>query len=105
MTFKDLHYSLGKFKTDVRSQLARKNPLQNQDTKALSMWIFEERNDLKAMRVSAYHRNETTKAFLDWIDEHDDPDLQDIGGKLAQLIEMHTEVEHEYVDIKNIDAL
>ncbi|KAI9491224.1 hypothetical protein BDB00DRAFT_744466, partial [Zychaea mexicana] len=69
MTFKDLHYSLGKFKTDVRSQLARKNPLQKPDTKALSMWIFEERNDLKAMRVSAYHRAETSKSFADWIDE------------------------------------
>ena len=76
MTFKDLHYSLGKFKTDVRSQLARKNPLQKPDTKALSMWIFEERNDLKAMRVSAYHRDETTKSFLDWIVEHEDEDLQ-----------------------------
>ena len=75
MAFKDLHYSLGKFKTDVRSQLARNNPMQKPDTKALSMWIFEERNDLAAMRVSAYHRVETTKSFTGWIDEHQDEDL------------------------------
>ncbi|ORY95373.1 hypothetical protein BCR43DRAFT_423095, partial [Syncephalastrum racemosum] len=67
MNFKDLHYSLGKIKTDVWSQLARKNPLQSPDSKPLSLWIFEERNDLAAMRMAAYHHGETGQAFRQYI--------------------------------------
>lgn len=75
---KDLHYSLGKIKTDVWSKLAKQNPLQTPDTKALSLWIFEERNDLAALRLSAYHQQETRKAFLSWTEEESEGDNEDI---------------------------
>lgn len=69
MNFKDLQFSLGKFSTSAYSHLARKNPLMKQDTKALSNWIFEERNELYVMRMLAYHRTETNRAFVDWTKE------------------------------------
>lgn len=69
MNFKDLQYSIGKLKSDVQSQLARNNPMQKQDTKSLSLWIFEERNDLASMRTLAYQRLETNKALKQWVTE------------------------------------
>ncbi|KAI8375510.1 hypothetical protein BD560DRAFT_392528 [Blakeslea trispora] len=67
MNFKDLQYSIGKFKADIHSQIAKSNPLQKQDTKALSLWIFQERNDLASMRTLAYERSETNKALKQWL--------------------------------------
>lgn len=69
MNFKDLQYSIGKFKADVHSQLAKNNPLQKQDTKALSLWIFQEWNDLASMRTMTYERSETIKALKEWVKE------------------------------------
>lgn len=69
MNFKDLQYSIGKFKADVHSQIAKNNPLQKQDTKALSLWIFQERNDLASMRTMTYERSETVKALKEWVKE------------------------------------
>lgn len=69
MNFKDLQFSLGKLTNEAYSHLARKNPLQKQDTKTLSQWIFEERNELYVMRMLAYHHSETNKAMEAWIRE------------------------------------
>lgn len=69
MTFKDFQFSYNKFKTDVQSQLAKNNPMQKQDTKTLSMWIFQERSDLATMRTMAYQRTETNKALKEWVKE------------------------------------
>ncbi|KAI9483813.1 MAG: hypothetical protein EXX96DRAFT_479249 [Benjaminiella poitrasii] len=69
MNFKDLQYSIGKFKADVHSQIAKNNPLQKQDTRALSLWISQERYDLASMRTVAYERSETVKALKNWIKE------------------------------------
>lgn len=69
MNFKDLQFSLGKLTTGAYSHFARNNPLQKQDTKALSAWIFEERNDLYVTRMRAYHHGETLRAFEHWIKE------------------------------------
>ncbi|CAO3593341.1 unnamed protein product [Absidia cylindrospora] len=66
MNFKDLQFSLGKLSSDVKSHMAKNNPLHKQDTKALSVWIFQERNDLATMRTLAYRRGETTKSFREW---------------------------------------
>lgn len=66
MNFKDLQFSLGKLSSDVKSHMAKKNPLHKQDTKALSVWIFQERNDLATMRTLAYRRGETNKSFREW---------------------------------------
>lgn len=67
MNFKDLQFNIGKLTTNVKSQVARNNPLQNHDTRSLNLWLFEERNDLSFMRTTAYHHAETNKAFLEWI--------------------------------------
>ncbi|KAI8327697.1 Eisosome component PIL1-domain-containing protein [Chlamydoabsidia padenii] len=103
MNFKDLQYSIGKLTTDVRSQLARNNPLQKQDTKALSMWIFNERNNLAMMRTLAYQQAETIKVFQQWTKEElsndkeeNGRDIEDIGDKLVKLLEKQTEVEQQY---------
>ncbi|KAI8098904.1 Eisosome component PIL1-domain-containing protein [Halteromyces radiatus] len=100
MNFKDLQFSLGKLSSDVKSHMAKNNPLHKQDTKALSVWIFQERNDLATMRTLAYRRRETTKSFREWAtqpDQDDDfTDLQDIGDKLATLLEKANEIEQQY---------
>ncbi|CAO3589172.1 unnamed protein product [Absidia cylindrospora] len=103
MNFKDFQYSIGRLTTDVRSQLARNNPLQNQDTKALSMWIFNERNNLATMRTLAYQQSETIKVFQQWTKEElmndkeeDGRDIEDIGDKLVKLLEKQTEIEQQY---------
>ncbi|KAI9338049.1 hypothetical protein BD770DRAFT_331567 [Pilaira anomala] len=104
MTLKNLQFSYNKFKTDVQSQIARSNPMQKQDTKALSMWIFQERSDLATMRTMAYQRKETVKALKDWIKEEVEEesvengrDLEDIvGDKLTRLLEKQIEIEQEY---------
>lgn len=79
MNFKDLQYSIGRLTTDVRSQLARNNPLQKQDTKALSMWIFNERNNLAMMRTLAYQQAETIKVFQQWTKEELSNDKDENG--------------------------
>lgn len=66
---KDLQFNIGKLTTNVKSQVAKNNPLQNQDTRALNLWLFEERNDLSFMKTTAYHHAETNKAFGNWITE------------------------------------
>lgn len=67
MNFKDLQFNIGKLTTNVKSQVAKNNPLQNYDTRSLNLWLFEERNDLAQMRTAGYHHAETNKAFLDWV--------------------------------------
>lgn len=79
MNFKDLQYSIGRLTTDVRSHMARNNPLQKQDTKALSMWIFNERNNLATMRTLAYQQSETIKVFQQWTKEELLNDKDDNG--------------------------
>lgn len=69
MNFKDLQFNIGKLTTNVKSQVAKNNPLQNHDTRSLNLWLFEERDDLSNMRTNAYHHAETNKAFLDWVKE------------------------------------
>ncbi|KAL9541812.1 hypothetical protein MBANPS3_008911 [Mucor bainieri] len=104
MNFKDLQFSIGKFKADVSSQLAKNNPLQKQDTKALSLWIFQERNDLASMRTMAYERSETNKALKQWVKEEVDEeklengrDLEDIvGDKLCRLFDKQHEIDQAY---------
>ncbi|KAG0759237.1 hypothetical protein G6F16_004235 [Rhizopus arrhizus] len=101
MNFKDLQYSIGKLKSDVQSQLARNNPMQKQDTKSLSLWIFEERNDLASMRTLAYQRLETNKALKQWVTEPTPginmQDLEDIvGDKLVRLFDKQVEIEQEF---------
>jgi hypothetical protein len=66
MNFKDLQFSLGKLSSDVKSHMAKKNPLYKNDTKVLSVWIFQERNDLATMRTLAYRRGETNTSFREW---------------------------------------
>ncbi|ORZ10163.1 hypothetical protein BCR42DRAFT_334121 [Absidia repens] len=109
MNFKDLQYSIGRITTDVRSQLARNNPLQNQDTKALSMWIYNERNNLATMRTLAYQQSETIKVFQQWTKEElmndkeeNGRDIEDIGDKLVKLLEKQTEIEQQYAGKLNI---
>lgn len=78
MNFKDFQFSIGKLKADVHSQIAKNNPLHRQDTKALSLWIYQERTDLASMRTMAYERSETIKALKAWIkeEEEENEDLQ-----------------------------
>lgn len=82
MNFKDLQFSYNKFKTDVQSQLAKNNPMQKQDTKALSMWIFQERSDLATMRTMAYQRTETNKALKAWVKEEVEEEKPENGRDL-----------------------
>lgn len=69
MNFKDLQYSISKLTTQVQSQVARNNPLQNQDTRSLNYWLFQERNELATLRTKAYQQLETSKAFMDWVND------------------------------------
>ncbi|KAI8990871.1 hypothetical protein BDF20DRAFT_6699 [Mycotypha africana] len=104
MNFKDLQFSIGKLKADVHSQIAKNNPLQKQDTKALSMWIFQERNDLATMRTKAYKQSETIKALKEWVKEEvaeetidNSRDLEDlVGDKLCRLLDKQIEIEQEF---------
>ncbi|ORX63184.1 hypothetical protein DM01DRAFT_1267041, partial [Hesseltinella vesiculosa] len=66
MTFKDLQYSIGKLSSDVQSHMAKNNPLHNQNTKALSVWISHERHDLAAMKTLAYQKQDTNNSFREW---------------------------------------
>jgi hypothetical protein len=104
MNFKDLQFSIGKLKADVHSQIARNNPMQKQDTKALSLWIFQERNDLATLRTLAYQHSETNKALKGWIKEEiaeEKPenarDLEDlVGDKMVRLFDKQVEIEQQY---------
>ncbi|KAF7728392.1 hypothetical protein EC973_006200 [Apophysomyces ossiformis] len=105
MKYKDLQYSLGKIGADVRSQLASSNPLQKQDTKGLSLWIYGERNDLASLRTLLYQRSKTNKAFEEWTKEESQEsggkegrDLEDIGNKLVKLLEKQLEIEQTYAE-------
>lgn len=69
MSFKDLQYSISKLTTNVQSQVARNNPLQNPDTKCLNYWLFQERNELAVLKTKTYQHTETNKAFREWVDE------------------------------------
>ncbi|KAI8072620.1 hypothetical protein BC940DRAFT_121039 [Gongronella butleri] len=71
MTFKDLQYSFGKFSSDVKSRMAKSNPMHKRDTKALEVWISEERHDLAAMKTLAYHKQNTIKSFRTWAQAHE----------------------------------
>ncbi|OBZ80274.1 Sphingolipid long chain base-responsive protein PIL1, partial [Choanephora cucurbitarum] len=113
MNFKDLQYSIGKFKTDIHSQIVKSNPLQKQDTKALSLWIFQERNDLASMRTLAYERSETNKALKAWTQQEceedkteNSRDLEDIvGDKLFRLLNKQVEVEQEFAKMNRKQKL
>ncbi|KAI7847643.1 Eisosome component PIL1-domain-containing protein [Circinella umbellata] len=102
MNFKDLQFSIGKLTTGAYSHLAKKNPLQKQDTKALSSWIFEERNALYLMRMNGHQHNESNQAFNQWLKDEvnenatNNKDLEDIGDKLLRLLTKQNEVEEAY---------
>ncbi|CAO3685794.1 unnamed protein product [Rhizopus stolonifer] len=101
MNFKNLQYSIGKLKSNVQTHLAKNNPMQKQDTKSLSLWIFEERNDLASMRTLGYQRSETNKALKTWISEdmtgENTKDLEDIvGDKLVRLLDKQVQIDQEY---------
>ncbi|KAL7335252.1 lipid-binding protein [Mucor circinelloides] len=107
MNFKDLQFNIGKLTTNVKSQVARNNPLQNHDTRSLNLWLFEERNDLSFMRTTAYHHAETNKAFLEWIKdeleknkqhENYSEDIEDVGSTLALLLDKQVELEKQYTE-------
>ncbi|KAG0172122.1 hypothetical protein DFQ30_011170 [Apophysomyces sp. BC1015] len=105
MKYKDLQYSLGRIGADVRSQIASSNPLQKQDTKGLSLWIYGERNDLASMRTLLYQRSKTNKALEEWAKEEcqesngeEGRDLEDIGNKLAKLLDKQIEIEQTYAE-------
>ncbi|KAI8978059.1 Eisosome component PIL1-domain-containing protein [Pilobolus umbonatus] len=106
MNFRDLQFNISKFKADVHSQIVKNNPMQKQDTKSLSLWIFQERNDLATLRSLAYHHSETNKALKQWIDDEVEEekdengrDLDDIvGDKLVKLLDKQVEVEEAYAN-------
>ncbi|KAL9541453.1 hypothetical protein MBANPS3_009115 [Mucor bainieri] len=107
MNFKDLQFNIGKLTTNVKSQVARNNPLQNHDTRSLNLWLFEERNDLSFMRTTAYHHAETNKTFLEWIKdeleknklhENYSEDIEEIGSTLALLLDKQVELEKQYTE-------
>lgn len=82
MSLKGLQFSYNKFKTDVQSQIAKNNPMQKQDTKSLSLWIFQERSDLATMRTMAYQKTETVKALKDWVKEEVEEEKTENGRDL-----------------------
>ncbi|KAI7889685.1 Eisosome component PIL1-domain-containing protein [Mucor mucedo] len=107
MNFKDLQFNIGKLSTNVKSHVAKNNPLQNPDTRALNLWLFEERDDLSNMRTNTYHHAETNKAFLDWVKEElvknkEDADysqdIEDVGSALYTLLNKQVELERQYND-------
>lgn len=69
MSLKDLQFNIGKLTSKVKTQVAKNNPLQDQDARALNLWLFEERNHLAMSKTTAFHENETNRAFLEWIQE------------------------------------
>ncbi|CEP08105.1 hypothetical protein [Parasitella parasitica] len=107
MNFKDLQFNIGKLTTNVKSQVAKNNPLQNQDTRSLNLWLFEERNDLAFMKTTAYHHAETNRAFLEWIKDeliknkkhvNYSEDIEDIGSTLSKLLDKQVELEKQYTE-------
>lgn len=107
MNFKDLQFNLNKLTSNAKSQVAKKNPLQNHDTRALNLWLFEERNDLASIKTSAHHHAETNKAFLEWVKEEMvkneksekySQDIQDIGSTIFTLLNKQVELEREYTE-------
>ncbi|KAH8554360.1 Eisosome component PIL1-domain-containing protein [Umbelopsis sp. PMI_123] len=95
MAFRDLQHSLGKLTSEVRTQIARNNPLQNEETKNISMWIFQERNILAETKTLAYEHGEANKLLKTWATE-EGADIEDIGDKLFQLLNKQTQIEQEF---------
>ncbi|KAL0097919.1 Eisosome component PIL1-domain-containing protein [Phycomyces blakesleeanus] len=100
---KGLQTSWDKITHDVKSQIARSNPLQHPDTKTLSMWIYEERDTLASIKATAYHHAEANKGLAEWLKSEQEKypredvrDLEDLGSKLVILLEKQTEVEEYY---------
>lgn len=77
MSIKDLQFNIGKLTSKVKTQVAKNNPLQDQDARALNLWLFEERNHLAMSKTTAFHQTETNKAFLEWIHEDLNKNQQD----------------------------
>ncbi|KAG1472081.1 hypothetical protein G6F56_001751 [Rhizopus delemar] len=106
MSFKDLQYSISKLTTDVQSQVARNNPLQNNDTRCLNYWLFQQRNELAALKTRSYQHLETNKAFKEWVYEeslkHKDKDyagdIKEVGGALYALFEKQSELDQQYIN-------
>ncbi|KAI9283996.1 hypothetical protein BC943DRAFT_280236 [Umbelopsis sp. AD052] len=69
MAFRDFQHSLGKLTSEVKSQIAKNNPLQNEETKKMSMWIFQERNILAETKTLAYEHGEANKLMKAWAAE------------------------------------
>ncbi|KAG0765023.1 hypothetical protein G6F57_009430 [Rhizopus arrhizus] len=105
MSFKDLQYSISKLTTNVQSQVARNNPLQNPDTKCLNYWLFQERNELAVLKTKTYQHTETNKAFREWVDEEREKnkdtdyedDIKQVGGALYDLFDKQSELEQNYI--------
>lgn len=104
---KDLQFNIGKLTSIVKSQVARNNPLQDQEARALNLWLFEERNHLALSRTRAYQQGETNRAFLEWVQEDLDKsqenlnyceDIQEIGSTLYSLLCKQTELENQYAE-------
>ncbi|CEG84222.1 hypothetical protein RMATCC62417_18059 [Rhizopus microsporus] len=105
MNFKDLQYSISKLTTQVQSQVARNNPLQNQDTRSLNYWLFQERNELATLRTKAYQQLETNKAFMNWVNDESvkyeqdkEYRIKDVGEALCSLFNKQVELEQCYAD-------
>ncbi|KAG2178851.1 hypothetical protein INT43_001697 [Umbelopsis isabellina] len=95
MAFRDLQHQLGKLTSEVKTQIAKNNPLQNEETKDISMWIFQERNILAETKTLAYEHGEANKLMYKWAKE-EGQDLEDIGAKLSKLLNKQTEIEQEF---------
>ncbi|KAI9028266.1 Eisosome component PIL1-domain-containing protein [Phycomyces nitens] len=100
---KGLQTSWDKIAHDVKSQIARSNPLQHPDTKTLSMWIYEERDTLASIKATAYHHSQANQGLAEWLKSEqsrypreDVRDLEDLGSKLVILLEKQAEVEEYY---------
>ncbi|KAI8986587.1 hypothetical protein BDB01DRAFT_720486 [Pilobolus umbonatus] len=104
MAFKDLQFNINKLSTDVRHQIVRKNPLQDQDMRSLNLWLHEERQSLATKKTSTYHHSETDRAFLEWVEDEtvksdypaDVDDIDDIGKCLHTLLEKQVELDNQY---------
>ncbi|KAI8370882.1 hypothetical protein EDC96DRAFT_421907, partial [Choanephora cucurbitarum] len=101
---KDFQYQLNKIKSTVKSQAVRNNPLQNQETRSLNLWLFEECNDLASLKATAYHHTETNKALFEWIQQeaqkhretHYSQDVEAIGECLVDLLDHQVALERDY---------
>ncbi|KAI8577846.1 hypothetical protein K450DRAFT_273505 [Umbelopsis ramanniana AG] len=95
MAFRDFQHSLGKLTSEVKSQIAKNNPLQNEETKKMSMWIFQERNILAETKTLAYEHGEANKLMKAWAAD-EGQDIEDISDKLFQLLNKQMQIEQEF---------